>query len=78
MPPVHVKVAGKPLDVQRSGHAAPFVGDINGDGRMDLLVGQFESGQLRIYHNTGTATKPKFTRYEWLQAGGEKARAPVG
>ena len=32
LPPVPVLVGGKPLDVQREGHSAPFVGDFDGDG----------------------------------------------
>ena len=43
-PPVHVLVGGKPLDVERSGHAAPFVGDFFGDGKPALLVGQYDGG----------------------------------
>ena len=39
-PPVRVEAAGKPIDTE-VGHAAPFVGDFDGDGVDDLLVGQF-------------------------------------
>src|SRR5262249_17845367 len=38
LPPVPVLVGGKPLDVARDGHSAPFVGDFDGDGQRDLLV----------------------------------------
>jgi hypothetical protein len=77
-PPVHVLVGGQPLDVERSGHAAPFVGDFDGDGKPDLLVGQFDSGKLRIYRNTGTASAPKFDTYTYFVAGGQTGRVPVG
>src|SRR5262249_43820311 len=59
-PPVHVLAGGQPLDVERSGHAAPCVGDIDCDGKPDLLVGQYDGGKLRIYRNTGTASALKF------------------
>jgi hypothetical protein len=67
-PPVRVTANGKPIDVERSGHAAPFVGDFYGDGKPALLVGQFDGGRLRIYRNVGTAKEPKFGDYEWFKA----------
>jgi hypothetical protein len=67
-PPVHVTANGKPIDVERSGHAAPFVGDIDGDGKPDLLVGQFSGGKLRVYRNVGTAKNPRFGGFEWFKA----------
>jgi hypothetical protein len=67
-PPVHVTANGRPIDVERSGHAAPFVGDFDGDGKPDLLVGQFSGGKLRVYRNVGTAKQPKFGDFEWFKA----------
>lgn len=43
--PVRIEAAGKPIDTD-TGHAAPFVGDFDGDGVRDLLVGQFGDGIL--------------------------------
>ncbi|MCI0747754.1 MAG: hypothetical protein L0Y58_20295, partial [Verrucomicrobia subdivision 3 bacterium] len=45
-PPFRVEAGGKPIDVE-IGHAAPWVADFNGDGKFDLLVGQFGNGKLR-------------------------------
>ena len=78
LPPVKVEADGKPIDVERSGHAAPFVGDIDGDGLPDLLVGQFHEGRLRVYRNVGTKGKPRFGAYTWFEAGGEMGKVPVG
>jgi hypothetical protein len=78
LPPVQVQAGGKPLDVERVGHAAPFVGDFYEDGGLCLLVGQFDNGRLRIYSNSGTRTKPRFDSYTWFEAGGAIASVPVG
>lgn len=67
-PPVPVLADGKPLDVERSGHAAPFFADFDGDGKPDLLVGQFDGGRLRVYRNLGTAGAPRFGEFEWFKA----------
>ncbi len=40
-PPVRIEAGGQPIDVKMAGHAAPFFGDINGDGLNDLLVRKF-------------------------------------
>lgn len=78
LPPVPVLVDGRPLDVERQGHAAPFVGDLDGDGKRHLLVGQFDDGRLRIYRNRGTNTRPRFDSFTWFEAGRQIGRVPVG
>ena len=75
--PIRVLAGGAPIDVE-IGHAAPFVGDFDLDGVRDLLVGQFGSGKLRIYRNSGTDESPKFKRFEWFQAGGGNGKVPSG
>lgn len=78
LPPVQLQAAGKALDIEHQGHAAPFVGDFYENGSLCLLVGQFNDGRLRIYRNSGTRTKPRFDSYTWFKAGGEIASVPVG
>jgi hypothetical protein len=78
LPPFQVMAEGKPLDIQREGHAAPFLGDFYEDGGLCLLVGQYDSGRLHIYRNAGTRTKPRFDSYTWFTAGGQLASVPVG
>jgi hypothetical protein len=76
-PPVQLLSGRQPIDVE-IGHAAPFVADLKGDGKMVLLVGQFGQGKLRLYPNIGTASAPKFDKFEWFQAGGADATVPAG
>jgi hypothetical protein len=59
---------GKPIDVERIGHAAPCVGDFFRDGKPALLVGQIDGGKLRIYRNLGTSKAPRFGGFEWFKA----------
>jgi hypothetical protein len=76
-PPIRIEAAGKPIDTD-VGHAAPFVGDFDGDGVQDLLVGQFGQGILWIYRNEGTNAQPKLAAGVKFQAGGEDGRVPTG
>jgi hypothetical protein len=78
LPPMPIQVGDRPLDVQRDGHAAPFVGDLDGDGKLHLLVGQLHEGRLRIYRNQGSNAQPRFDTYTWFEAGGKIASVPVG
>jgi len=77
LPPVRLEAAGKPIDTQ-IGHAAPFVGDFDGDGVRDLLVGQFGDGILWVYRNTGTNSKPRFAAGVKFKDGGPDGRVPTG
>ena len=74
--PVRVLASGEPIDVP--GFAAPFVGDFDGDGVQDLLVGQLDYGRMRVYHNRGTNAAPEFDSYEWFRADGRVAGIPSG
>jgi hypothetical protein len=76
-PPIRIEAAGKPIDTD-VGHAAPFVGDFDGDGVNDLLVGQFGEGILWIYRNEGTNAQPKLARGTKFKNGKEDGRVPTG
>jgi hypothetical protein len=76
-PPVRIEAAGKPIDVE-VGHAAPFVGDFDGDKVNDLLVGQFGNGILWIFRNEGTNAQPKLAAGVKFKEGNEDGRVPTG
>ena len=76
-PPIQLQAVGQPINVDM-GHAAPFVADIKGDGRLSLLVGQFGEGRLRLYPNVGPRNDPKFDKFEWFQVDGKVVSVPFG
>ncbi|HSG49682.1 MAG TPA: FG-GAP-like repeat-containing protein, partial [Longimicrobiales bacterium] len=55
------EVAGdEPLaDLPRGSHATPALGDLDGDGDLDLLVGE-SSGEINFFRNVGTPADPRF------------------
>jgi hypothetical protein len=71
--PVRLKAGGVPIRVEAPGYAAPCWADVDGDGKKDLLVGQFRQGKIRVYKNLGSG---KFADGAWLQAGGKAAEVP--
>jgi hypothetical protein len=76
LPPLPLPAGGKLLDVARDGHSAPFIGDFDGDGKRDLLVGQYHEGRLRIYRNRGDNARLRFDDFTWFEAEGRLGRVP--
>src|SRR5688572_4342473 len=78
-PPVRVEADGVPIDIgslSNIAHAGPWLGDYDGDGDRDLLVGDFP-GYFWRFDNVGSDKKPKLTSKGKLQAGGTDAKTPV-
>jgi FG-GAP-like repeat len=72
-PPVRLKADGVPVRVEEPGWACPCWADLDGDGKKDLLVGQFHGGKIRVYKNLGDG---KLAAGEWLKADGAVAEIP--
>jgi len=72
-PPVRLEGGGSPVKVESPGYAAPCWADIDGDGKKDLLVGQFNEGKIRIFKNLGGG---KLAAGEWLMADASEAEIP--
>jgi hypothetical protein len=47
------------VTITRGSNTAPSVGDLDGDGLLDMVIGK-SSGQIILYRNVGTKTRPKF------------------
>jgi hypothetical protein len=72
-PPVRLTAGDAAVRVESPGYAAPCFADLDGDGKKELLVGQFNKGKIRVFRHLGGA---KFAPGEWLKAGGEVAEVP--
>lgn len=75
--PVRLEADGKPIDTE-IGHATPALYDFDGDGKRDLLVGQFGGGKMKIFRNLGTNAAPRFGPEEFLKANGTVVTTPTG
>jgi hypothetical protein len=71
--PLRMQSGGESVRVEAPGYASPCWADIDGDGKKDLLVGQFNGGKIRIFKNLGDG---KLAAGDWLKADGKVAEVP--
>jgi len=74
---VRIEANGAPIDIE-IGHLVPDAVDFNGDGRKDLVVGQFKEGCIRLYLNEGTDAAPVFKEGKPLEAAGQVIKLDAG
>ena len=72
--PVRLIADGVPIDTgEHIAHSGPLLADYDGDGKQDLLVGNFR-GHVQLYKNVGSNQEPKFTSDGLLKAQGQTVR----
>jgi hypothetical protein len=66
--------------ITRGTNTTPSLGDLNGDGLLDLVIGE-ASGNINLYRNVGTRTSPKFElvsdAFQDIRAAGRSAPSLV-
>ena len=72
-PPVRLTAGDAPVRVESPGYAAPCLADVDGDGKRELLVGQFRDGKIQVFKQQAP---DKFAPGDWLKAEGEVAHVP--
>ena len=71
--PVRVQGGDQAIKVEAPGYASPCFADVDGDGKKDLLVGQFADGKIKFYKGLDGS---KFAEGEWLQVDGKDVEIP--
>ena len=71
--PVRLKAGDEYVRVEAPGWACPSWHDLDGDGKKDLVVGQFRGGKMKVFRNLGAGALAPGT---WLDAEGEVAEVP--
>jgi hypothetical protein len=59
-------------------HSAPEVADWNGDGKKDLVIGEFYNADVRVFPNTGTDAAPAFLGSSLVKASGTNIQLNYG
>jgi len=75
--PVRLMAGGEYISVESPGYACPTMADVDGDGKPDLVVGQFSDGKMHFCKNIAEeGSVPEFAKAEWIETDGDPARVP--
>ena len=76
--PVRLQAGAEYVKVEAPGYAAPCFYDVNGDGKKDLIVGQFRDGKMQVLLGEGSQQSglPRLKQSTWLEAEGAIAEVP--
>ncbi|MCI0650278.1 MAG: hypothetical protein L0Z55_00195 [Planctomycetes bacterium] len=75
-PPIRLRAGDAFIDTSAFvAHTGPLLHDYDGDGKTDLLVGNF-AGSIQLYRNVGTREKPDYEAKGLLEADGAAVKIP--
>jgi hypothetical protein len=75
--PVAVLADGRPIELPYSS-LFPFVGDLDNDGRNELLLGTPDGGRLKVFPNVGGNARPVLGAPTWFDEKVPDGRIPKG
>ena len=75
--PVRLTAGDEIISVEPPGYACPTMADVDEDGKLDLVVGQFNNGHMKFFKNIAKSGEtPKFAAAQWIKSGDDRARVP--
>lgn len=75
--PVRLMAGEEFVSVDSPGYACPTMADVDQDGKLDLVVGQFKNGAMHFYKNVSdNSDEIKFASHDWIMTDDEQAKVP--
>jgi hypothetical protein len=77
-PAVRLKTtSGDFVSVESPGYACPTLVDLNKDGQLDLVVGQFTDGKMKVFYGRNQSQASlEFGDGDWIRSSGTPAQVP--